>query len=339
MNLDIYERDGKTRPKSEDLPLTRAVRKGEIVRGEEWLLGKIDGSRIPIFCNAAPIRDSEGKIFGGVIAWRDISDQKKNEKELRLLNERLEHRVRERTFELLSANRALEAEVAERKKMEERLRHLSARLMEAQETERRSVAMDLHDGLGGRLMTIKMALESKLDDAKKGKPPSESLTLEGVMNLLKDCIRESSRIQHNLRPSVLDHLGLGPALRSLCREFQNQRKNIQTSWKIEIDESTVPENLKTVVYRITQEAFTNVAKHSLAENVSLSLTHGQGNIQLTIKDDGHGFDREKPLSAERVRRRIGISSMEERCELLGGSFSIHSREGEGTTVHASWSCN
>ena len=258
------------------------------------------------------------------------------QKELRAARDELELRVKERTFELESANKRLEAEIAERKKIGERLRHLSARLMEAQETERRNVALDLHDGLGGHLMAIKMALESKLDDVKKGQPASESITMKEIKGLVKDCIRELGRIQHNLRPSVLDNLGIGPALRSLCREFQNQQKNIETSWKIEIDESYLSEELKTVIYRITQEAFTNAAKHSGAENMSLSLTHGQGNIQLKIKDDGCGFDTEKALSPDKVRQGIGLSSMEERCELLGGSFSIHSQEGKGTTIHASW---
>lgn len=321
---------------SHEWPLARAITKGEAIEQEEINFQRGDGSLGWMSASATPIRDEEDKVIGGVVTFSDITKRKQAEKELRAARDELELRVKERTFELESANRALEAEVAERKKIEERLRHLTSRLMEAQETERRNVALDLHDGLGGHLMAIKMALESKLEDVKKGQPASESITLKEIKGLVKGCIRELGRIQHNLRPSVLDNLGIGPALRSLCREFQNQQKNIETSWEIEIDESDVPEALKIVIYRITQEAFTNVAKHSGAENMSLSLTHRNGNIQLTIKDDGCGFDTEKAFIPDKVRQGIGLSSMEERCELLGGSFSIHSREGKGTTIHGSW---
>jgi PAS domain S-box-containing protein len=264
---------------------------------------------------------------------------KRAEEEIRNARDELEVRVQERTFELESANKALEEEIVERKRVEKRLRHLSARLLEVQETERRNVALDLHDSLSSSLAGIKMALEYKLRGILNGKGASESTTLEVILDLVKKCITESSRIQHNLRPSVLDLLGLAPALRSLYRDFKDTHRNINATCTLAIEEVDVPENLKIIMYRISQEALNNAAKHSSAVNVSLSLTHQQGEIQLMIRDDGRGFDAEKALSPEKIRRGFGLASMKERCELSGGSFSIHSRKGEGTTVHARWRCN
>jgi PAS domain S-box-containing protein len=227
-------------------------------------------------------------------------------------------------------------DITERKKAETALKHLSSRLLETQETERRNLALELHDGLGGSLLGIKMAVEKKLRDIKKGKAFSGSTILEEILELIQSCLRDSSRIQHNLRPSVLDHLGVAAALRSLCREFGNTHKEIRATCTLGIDEVKLPEELKIIVYRISQEALTNVAKHSQAENVSLSLTEHQGEIRLVLQDDGRGFDVEEGLKPEKLRRGIGIASMKERCALSGGTFSVDSRNGIGTAIRCTW---
>jgi signal transduction histidine kinase len=239
----------------------------------------------------------------------------------RKAQEELELRVQERTAEL--------------EELYVDLKNLSRRLLEAQETERRNVALDLHDSLGGGLAGIKMAVENKLEGIRRGKGPSETVTMEEILDLVKKCMRDNSRIQHNLRPSVLDLLGLASGLRSLCREFEENRR-IKTDCITGIDGVDMPEDLKIVIYRIAQEALNNVAKHSKAETVRLSLTHEKGKIQLMIKDDGCGFDMEEAMMPESNTDSIGLSSMKERCELSGGSFSIQSGKGEGTTVCANW---
>jgi PAS domain S-box-containing protein len=258
--------------------------------------------------------------------------------ELKHAHDQLEQRVRDRTFQLVSANKALEQEVLQRQTAEDALRHLSRRLLEAQETERRNVALELHDGLGGSLVAIKMALEKRIDDVHKGKAASGSTTLEHTLDMVKKCMRDNRRIQRNLRPSVLDHLGLASAVRSLCDEFENNN-GIRMTCTLEIDGVKVPEDLKIILYRVSQEALNNIAKHSGAKSVDLSLTHHHGLIQLTIKDNGRGFDVEGALSPEKIRQGIGLASMKERCELFGGSFSIHSSLDEGTTVQGTWRCD
>jgi signal transduction histidine kinase len=181
-----------------------------------------------------------------------------------------------------------------------------------------------------------MAIEKKLRDIQKEKAPSETNTLEDILDLVRKCIRDSSRIQHNLRPSVLDHLGIAAALRSLCREFDNAHEDVQATCTMGIEEVELSEELKIILYRISQEALSNVAKHSQAENVSLSLSDHNGEILLVIQDDGRGFDAGRVFRSHKLRRGIGLASIKERCELSGGAFYVDSQEGEGTTVRCKW---
>ncbi|MBI4772688.1 MAG: hypothetical protein HY788_00670 [Deltaproteobacteria bacterium] len=261
---------------------------------------------------------------------------KLSEEKLRQARGDLEIRVEERTAELKKMNEELGLEIEKRKEMEENLRDVSNRLLKAQEAERRSLALDLHDSIGGSLLGIKMALEQKIDAIQQEKAFADSITLEEILDLVKTSMIETGRIQHNLRPSLLDHLGLNAALRSLCREFDNTHRDIKTECTLEVKEKDVPEDLKIIVYRISQEALNNVAKHSGAEHVSLSLIQENDEIRLTILDDGCGFDTQEAIERGRNNQRMGLASMGERCELSRGSFSIDSRKNGGTRIRASW---
>jgi signal transduction histidine kinase len=262
---------------------------------------------------------------------------KEVEEAIEKAKEELETRVRERTAELEMVNEELRREIELRRKTEDDLRDVSRRLLEAQETERRNIAFDLHDSIGSSLAGIKMAMEIKLNDIEKGKALSEGITIEEILDQVKKCIQDAKRIQHNLRPSALDMLGLAASLRSLCHDFGNM-SSIEINCTLGIDEANIPENLKIIIYRISQEALNNAAKHSGAEHVNVSLIHQEGKIQLMVRDDGCGFEAEKAMLREENGNRMGLSSMKERCELSGGTFSIHSRKDEGTTLHAEWMC-
>lgn len=266
-----------------------------------------------------------------------MEERKRTEEEPRKTRDQLESQIRERTFALISANKALEEEITERKQIEERLHYLSSRLLEIQEAERRNVALDLHDSISSSLAGIKMALEVKLSNTLKGEGRSESITLEEIIDMVKRCMSECNRIQRHLRPAALDLLGLPPAIRSLCREFETTY-HIKINPIMELDKVKVSEELKIVIYRICQEALNNVAKHSGGDSVTLCLRHEDGNIHLMIEDNGNGFEANKALSPRKSRKSMGLYGMKERCKLSGGTFFLQSQRGEGTTVSALWPC-
>jgi signal transduction histidine kinase len=155
--------------------------------------------------------------------------------------------------------------------------------------------------------------------------------------MIQQSIEEVRRIQMDLRPSILDDLGILATIGWFCREFQTVYSTIHVEKQISLQESEVSAPLKTVIYRVIQEALNNIAKHSRADRVHLSLSKLDGKIELAIKDNGVGFVLEDVLSIESARRGFGLSGMRERVELSGGAFWIESRKGSGTTVQASWS--
>ena len=233
--------------------------------------------------------------------------------------------------------------ILERRKMEEslqqsgkELRLLSAQLLTAQEQERKRVAGEIHDGIGQSLTTIKFGMEDALQKMEKGAAKECVESLEALIRLAREAVEEVRRIQTNLRPSMLDDLGILVTIDWFCREFRSVYSSIRIEKQINIQEDEVPQLLKTVVYRVLQEAMNNIAKHSKADFVVLRLENADGKISLMIEDNGRGFDVEEALSLENAKRGFGLSSMRERTELSGGAFSIESICGSGTLVRASW---
>jgi len=225
----------------------------------------------------------------------------------------------------------LEEEIRE---SENRLRLLSSQLLTIQEKERKRVAHELHDGLGQMLTAIKFKVENTLQEKGKGKIKEKSL--EAIIPMIRESVEEVRRIQMDLRPSILDDLGILATLAWFCREFQSIYSAIRIEKKTNIEEHEVPAPLKTVIYRVTQEALNNIAKHSGADLVHVSLRKTDDKIELAIRDNGTGFDLERVLSLESSERGFGLSGMKERAELSGGSFAIESIEGEGTIIKATW---
>jgi len=141
----------------------------------------------------------------------------------------------------------------------------------------------------------------------------------------------------DLRPSMLDDLGILATISWLCRQFQTTFPSVYIETDIEIQEDEVPNLLKTVIYRILQEGLNNISKHSQAYLVSLSLKRKDNKLELTLQDNGRGFDLEEALVVPSSRRGLGLTSMRERAELSRGSFIIESNPGKGTTIRAEWS--
>ena len=173
---------------------------------------------------------------------------------------------------------------------EKRFQTLSAKLVEAQENERKRVAQELHDSIGSSLTAVKYALESKLDHMKNPHSSPNGISLEQIISIVRDTIEETRRISANLRPSILDDVGILKTVDWICRKFQEVYPRIRIRKQIACKENDVPEPLKIVICRVLQEALNNASKHSGAKSIEISMKKTQGGLELKIKDDGRGFD-------------------------------------------------
>jgi PAS domain S-box-containing protein len=270
----------------------------------EFRIVRPDGSHRWIFHACQPVFDDHGNFLGHRGSNRDTTERK-------LAQEALQQ-------------------------SEEQLRYLSSQLLSAEEKERKRIARELHDGIGQSLTAIKFRVENMLQQMDRGKAKRIAGPLETIIPLIQQSIEESRRIQMDLRPSILDDLGILATLSWFCREFQTTYSGISIEKMIEINEDEVPDSLKTVIYRISQEALNNAAKHSKADLVHLALRKSDGKIELAIRDNGQGFDLNEILPREGSERGLGLTSMRERTELSGGRFEIESILGKGTTIRVSW---
>lgn len=252
--------------------------------------------------NLTPILDDAGEVESLVLSLEDVTKRKRAENAL--------------------------------KESESRLRSLSSQLLTVQENERKRIAMELHDGIGQLLTAIKFKVENVLQE--KGKARANEKSLEAIIPMVKESVEEIRRIQMDLRPSVLDDLGILATIGWFTREFQKVYSHISIEKEIHLLEDQVPDPLKIVLFRVIQEAMNNIAKHSKADLVHLSLQKTDGTIELAIQDNGQGFNLMEVLSVEGSRRGLGLTSMRERTELSGGSFVVESIPGKGTVIKAIW---
>ena len=211
----------------------------------------------------------------------------------------------------------------------EQERHLSARrVLQAQERERQRVARELHDQTGQALTHEIISLDLLLE---RTADPKARRQLEAVKRTLEETLGEVHRMAQDLRPSVLDDLGLVPALRTLAKQPSGARISLHVDGLRE----RLPPPIETALYRIAQEALTNANKYARASRVDIDLRCLDGHVRLTVRDDGGGFDPESiPDKEEPGRAGLGIFGMRERAALLRGTLDIHSARQRGTEVVA-----
>jgi len=210
-------------------------------------------------------------------------------------------------------------------------RKLVENLMLGDEMERKRIACDLHDSIGQYLTALKYNAENILNQLIKRQADSSVLeSLKKGIRLIQRTIEETRRIIMYLRPTILDDLGILAAISWFCGEFRNIYPNIQVKEEILLDEHNIPDALKIVIFRITQEAMNNAVKYSDTNRIKVRLRRAQDTIELSIIDNGKGFD------TQNMRKGFGLISMRERAEGVGGVLSIQSFEGEGTIIQARW---
>ena len=179
-------------------------------------------------------------------------------------------------------------------------------------------------------------MENSIRQLRNEADHPEVKSLEAVIPLTQKTIEEVRRIVKDLRPSILDDLGILATINWFCREFQNIYAGIRIKREFGIQEGDIPSPLKTVIYRILQEALNNVAKHSQADLVELALEKSDRGTELKIQDNGVGFDLEKTISLKPSQRGFGLASMRERAELSGAAFDLVSTVGKGTVIRVVW---
>jgi PAS domain S-box-containing protein len=223
------------------------------------------------------------------------------------------------------------------KESEKQQRLLSSQVLLALENERGRVAQELHDGIGQYLSAIKYRVEHLILTHFDGERDLQSnSSMKNVIPVIQGAIEEVRRICMALRPSTLDDLGILATITWFCREFQSTYSGILIKQKIQVEEQQIPALLKTVIFRIIQEALNNIGKHSQASQIRLNLAQKDLHLHLDIRDNGVGFDLKNASSSDGFTRGMGLAGMKERAKLSGGSLTIHSQPGKGARIQAAW---
>lgn len=294
----------------------------------------VDGTLVGQIALANPSRDYSKRdlaLIERLAALYALAIQRKRSEEtLQRAHDELERRVEKRTARLKQEIKERKTTEKALRESEMRLRYLSSQLLSAQENERKRVAAELHDSIGQTLAALKLRMENALQPVNKEEAQPLADSLATVIRMVQGAIEEVRRIQSDLRPSILDDLGILATIAWFCRESQTVYSNIRIERQITIQENEVPELLKTVIFRVLQEAMNNIARHGKADLVRLSFRETDGRLELAIEDNGQGFD------VDSARKGLGLASMRERTEFSGGVFSIQSVRGKGTVVQASW---
>jgi len=299
-------------------------------------------------------RDAMVRRAGAFFAEAIIPIEKthRTAREVKVHLSQLHDTLRRRSVELAASRRQLKQAIAQRKsveeslrkseqhygqlleqsrQMQEQLRLLSRQLLLAQEEERKKISRELHDvvaqtltGINVRLATLKK--EAALDT--KGLERNIART----QRLVERSVNIVHRFARELRPTVLDDLGLIPALHTFMKHFREET-GIQVSLSAFAAVEQVNDDRRTVLYRVAQEALTNVARHAQASRAEVNIQKLDGAVCMKIKDNGKGFQTERVLHGKK-KSRLGLLGMRERLEMVGGNFTVSSAPGKGATVLA-----
>jgi PAS domain S-box-containing protein len=218
------------------------------------------------------------------------------------------------------------------------LRRLSSLLVTIQEDERRRIALDLHDGLGQSLSLIKLSLENAATQLAAGAAGEAGESLQQLIPRVRQALVEVRRVATELRPSILDDLGILATLSWFFREFEAACSHIAVEKAFNVAEHEVPVSLQITLYRILQEATNNIVKHASADRVRVNLDRIDDVLHLLIEDNGCGFDPDSIPFEEGKARGLGLLSMQERASFSGGTYRIDSTPGQGTRIEVSWPC-
>jgi len=213
------------------------------------------------------------------------------------------------------------------------LRRLAYGLLRTQEAERMRVAGELHDDVAPLVVMVKYMIEDAQSRLARGASDEAADVMRGATSRLRDVLAELRRISTDLRPRLLDDLGLGPTLQWYSRGFEDACPSVAVKCRISVEEREIPEDLKLEVFRIVQEALSNVAQHAHASRVNVSLVRLGEELRLAIDDDGVGFD---PARVAEQGLGLGLHAIRKRIDATGGALSLETAPHRGTRLTASW---
>ena len=295
----------------------------------EFRLRHKEGHYVHVLSRGFPVRREPGGPIVRIVGTHfDLTERKRAEDALRRAHDELEVRVRERTAELARANESLRAEMDERHRIERARSELLARLVFAQEDERRRIAREMHDQFGEQLTALGRGIERL--EAVAGETPALIEPVRALAKIAQQIDRDVDHLIWELRPTALDDLGLRAALANYVQDWC---KRVTVSAELHTSgllDDRLASDVETTLYRIAQEALTNVAKHARAKHVEIILERRGDQVILIVEDDGIGFDQGAEPDAP--GHGFGLLGMQERAALVGASLQIESTPGKGTTV-------
>jgi signal transduction histidine kinase len=264
-----------------------------------------------------------------IVLHRSDAKRRQAEEALRNAYNDLEQRVEERTGELSRVNENLKTEIGKHKESEAARLELLRRLVTAQEEERRRISRELHDQTGQQLAALLLGLKT-LNNSTDNGSTSLHISLFQLQKLTERLVEEAHHLAWDLRPAALDDLGLETAISNYVEKW-SERNSIALDFHSGLDKLRLPPPVETAVFRIVQEALTNVLKHAEATRVSVMLEYRYDELLVIVEDNGRGFQPEVPLTVKE-RGGLGLIGINERVALVGGKLNIESEPGCGTTL-------
>jgi two-component system, NarL family, sensor kinase len=213
------------------------------------------------------------------------------------------------------------------------LRRLAYGLLRTQEAERLKVASELHDEVAPMVVMVKYMIEDAMSRLARGSSDEASEVLTGATSRLRDVLAELRRISTDLRPRLLDDLGLGPTLQWYCRGFEEACQTVTVKCRVSANERGIPEDLKLEIFRIVQEALSNVAQHARANRVNVSLVQMGDELRLAVDDDGIGFDSTRVADNA---SGLGLHAIRKRVDATGGVLILETAPQRGTRISVAW---
>ncbi len=324
------------------IPLKKMT--AELHRTNHWI-GELlhttrDGRRVTVFARKTLDRDGHGKAVAVLENITDITERKlaeaaqRRSEVLAASNQKLEHEIIRRREVEVSLRRSEEHQkqlLKESLQMQEKLKHLSRQVLQAQEEERKRISRELHDVIAQTLTGINIRLAALKKSAGLDNSAFER-NIERTQELVRQSVDKVHEFARDLRPTVLDDLGLIPALHSFMTGF-TARTGVRAHLTAFAGVDQLDLAKRTALFRVAQEALTNVERHARASRVDVCIHKLPHHLSMAVKDDGKSFDVDRTAHGK-GSQRLGLLGMRERLEMVGGQFSIDSQPGHGTTVTA-----